>query len=58
MDRCCRNPVSDESSKSNGVQRDEKSARLKFSVCSEISVVGEAVSENEDGLRRTLSGEG
>lgn len=32
--------------------------RLKFSVCSEISVVGEAVRENEDGLRRTLSGEG
>lgn len=35
------------------MERDERSARLKFSGCSEQSA-----RENEDGLRRTLSGEG
>lgn len=38
--------------------RDEKSTRLKFRGCLEISVVGETVRKNKDGLRRTLSEEG
>lgn len=38
--------------------RDEKSARLKFRGCLEISVVGETVRENKDGPRRTLSEKG
>lgn len=51
-DRCWRNPVSNQSSKSNGMQRDEKSERLQFSRCAEKAVTG-----NKDGERRTAVGE-